>query len=266
MKAAAATLLTAVNVLCVWFWCRRARRIVEDAERRARFIEESARRAKKVAEAQEQARRNGSDWLPPGVYALVNEPFVGNEAVYVKEWAPLEDFACRKLDADGERRIVGFFTGDCRHKIDHEGCPRIERLRELHARGCRLHHETKEPAAPRGDAHAGDGDGVAADVGDEDGHLMRPVRSVVNGPVAHEDARAPGEAVAPEVPEAEGETADGGEGDAPVAEEHRERTEKKMHCFHAPSVAEAPEGRKDGGPQRLVERDPAAREDNRKGF
>jgi len=233
------TAITAVNVAAAWFWCRRARRIVEDAEFKARSAEASARKKAMIAEAQAQARREGSDWLPPGVYALVNEPFVGNKGIQVEEWTPLEDFACRKLDADGERRIVGFLVGDCRHKIDHERCPWIERLRELHARGCRLHHQPEEPPAPRGDAHAGDGDCVAAEVGHEDADVP------ADGPVPHEDARAPGEAVAPEVPEAEGETADGGEGDAPVAEEHRERTEKKMHCFHAPSVADG--ARKDNG-------------------
>ena len=240
------TAITAVNVAAVWFWCRRACRIVEDAERDAQRIKESASRAAKVAEAQEQARRNGSDWLPPGVYAIVNEPFIGDQGVYVKEWAPLEDFACRKLDADGERRIVGFFVGSCRHKIDHERCPRIERLRELHVRGCRLNHEPEEAATPRGDAHAGDGDRIAAEIRDEDGHLTGLARSVVDGPVAHEDARAPGKAVPPEVPEAEAETADGGQRNAPVAEKRPDCGEDCMEV-HAPSVAKAPEGRKDFG-------------------
>ncbi len=238
--AVAAALLLG-NCACIRFWVRRARRIVEDAERDAQRIKESASMAAKVAEAQEQARRYGSDWLPPGVYAIVNEPFIGDQGVYVKEWTPLEDFACRKLDADGERRIVGFLVGDCRHKIDHERCPWIERLREIHARGCRLHHQPEEPPAPRGDAHAGDGDCVAAEVGHEDADVP------ADGPVPHEDARAPGKAVPPEVPEAEAETADGGQRNAPVAEKRPDCGEDCMEV-HAPSVAKAPEGRKENTP------------------
>ena len=252
MRLLYATAITAVNVAVVWFWCRRARWIVEDAEREAQRIEDSARRSARrtaaIAAAQEQARRECSDGLPPGVYALVNEPFVGGKGIHVEEWTPLEDFACRKLDADGERRIVGFFVGDCRHKIDHECCPRIERLRELHARGCRLRHQPEDPPAPRGDAHADDGDGVAAEVRDEDGHLARPVQPVVDGPVPHEDARTPGEAVAPEVPEAEGETADGGDGNAPFPKGGADGAEDVEEGFHGGTiVAEADMGRKDGG-------------------
>lgn len=243
MNSAIAALLTAGNAVCVWFWLARARRVVEDAERKAQSIENSARRTAAIAAAQEQARRECSNGLPPGVYRVIDEPLIGNEALYVKEWTPLEDFACRKLDADGERRIVGFFVGDCRHKIDHDRCPRIERLRELHARRCRLHHHPEEPATPRGDADAGDGDGVAADVRDEDGH------HVAAGPVPHEDARAPGEAVAPEVPEAEGETADGGDGNAPFPKGGADGAEDVEEGFHgADIVAEA------------------GREDNRKGL
>ena len=243
--AVAAALLLG-NCACIRFWVRRARRIVEDAERDAQRIKESARRTAAVAEAQKQARNNRSDRLPPGVYALVNEPFIGCKGVYVDEWTPLEDFACRKLDADGERRIVGFLVGDCRHKIGRERCSRIERVRELHLMGCRLRHHPEEPATPRGDAHAGDGDRVAAEVRDEDGHLTGLARSVVDGPVAHEDARAPGKAVPPEVPEAEAETADGGQRNAPVTEKRPDCGDDCMEV-HAPSVAPAPDGRKDAG-------------------
>ena len=195
-----------VNVGAIWFWLRGKDdelMILSMRRKEAETAKEAAdeARSRLVSDAELPGER-----LPPGAFTLFDKPFVGAEFMEVTEWSRVKDFPCRKLGEGDNRRIVGFAVGTCEEEIKSYRCPRLQKRRGLYI--CGAHAVGREDCAPirKEESRPAHGGGRTADVGHFDGPDELPV-AVDPRPVADGEARAGGEAVAPEVDNAEDKAA-----------------------------------------------------------